>query len=255
MESMETRQKRISALLPTEVAAFRIYGETDSTNTRARVYAAEGGAVPALFIADSQSAGRGRTGKSFYSPRGTGLYASLLLPAKPESAVYMTTAAAVAVHRAIKSVTEISTDIKWVNDLYLKGKKVAGILCESMFVGERGYVIIGFGINISTSAFPKELSNTATSLGLFGNTPIADLLAAACAEELIAVWKSGLTPSLLFEYKQNSAVLGRNIVYTENGVSHEGIATDIDREGRLSVRLTDGRVVSLSSGEISVRLI
>lgn len=255
MESVEIRQKRIEALLPCEVAALHIFEETDSTNTQARLYAANGGSSPALFIADSQTAGRGRTGKSFYSPKSTGVYASLLLPAEPRDAVYMTTAAAVAVRRAIERVTQISADIKWVNDLYLRGKKVAGILCESLFVENRGYVIIGFGINVSTSDFPDELLGVATSLGLHGNAPIKDTLAAACAEELIAVWKSGLTPTLLYEYKKNSAVLGKHILYTENGISREGTATDIDSEGRLLVRLDDGSELALSSGEISVRLI
>jgi BirA family biotin operon repressor/biotin-[acetyl-CoA-carboxylase] ligase len=255
MKKGASRQKRIEVMLPAEVAALRIFKETDSTNTRARLYAVEGGQTPALFIADSQTAGRGRTGKSFYSPKDTGLYASLLLAAEPSSAVYMTTAAAVAVRRAIERVTGISTDIKWVNDLYLNGKKVAGILCESLFVGDVGYVIIGFGVNISTSTFPQDISCTAASLGLVGNTKIKDDLAVACTEELLGVWKSGLTPEILGEYKYHSAVLGRAVRYCENGVWHKGVTIDIDSEGRLTVRLDDGSVTTLSSGEISVRLI
>ena len=255
MNSVADRQKRIEAMLPAEVAALHIYRETDSTNTRARAYATDGGCVPALFIADSQTAGRGRTGKSFYSPKDTGLYASLLLAAEPGSAVYMTPAAAVAVRRAAERVTGISTDIKWVNDLYLCGKKVAGILCESLFVGNKGYVIIGFGVNISTSEFPSDISCTAASLGLVGNTHVKDDLAVACTEELLEVWKSGLTPELIGEYKHHSAVLGQTVRFCENGVWHEGVTLDIDSEGRLTVRMNDGSKKTLSSGEISVRLI
>ena len=255
MDSRGARQRVIEELLPREIAALRTYDSTDSTNTRARHHAADGGATPALFIADAQTAGRGRTGKSFYSPKDTGLYASLLLRGEPRSSVYMTTAAAVAIRRAVKRVTGVSTDIKWVNDLYLNGKKVAGILCESVFVGDSGYVIIGFGINISTSEFPRELSTVAASLGLNPRGDLKDRLAAACAEELLRVWKSGLTPELLDEYKRHSAVLGKTVRFVENGVAMEGVAYSIDGEGRLAVRLSDGSELLLSSGEISVRLI
>ena len=255
MESAEIRKDRLISLLPPEIAELRVYEETDSTSTQARRYASDGGTAPALFVADSQTSGRGRTGKTFYSPRGTGLYASLLLPARAQSTVYMTTAAAVAVRRAIERITGISTDIKWVNDLYLNGKKIAGILCESLFVGSVGYVIIGFGVNLSTEEFPDELSDTAASLGLRSDEHLRDSLAAACVDELLDVWKSGLTSSVLDEYKKHSAVLGKEIRYCENQVWREGIAESIDIEGRLGVRLKDGSEAWLSSGEITVRLI
>ena len=253
MTESEIRENRIKDILRGEISAIRVFEEIDSTSSEARRYAADGGAAPALFIADGQTAGRGRTGKSFYSPKSQGLYATLLLSSKAESAVYMTTAAAVAVRRAVLRVTGIPTDIKWVNDLYLRGKKAAGILCESAFFGGKGYVMIGFGINLSTEEFPADLTHTATSLGLCAD--LRDALAAACTEELLRVWQSGLTAELLEEYRHCSAVLGRPIIYSRNGISREGTATDIDNEGRLLVKRADGSEELLSSGEITVRLV
>ncbi len=251
---MDDRLNKRIAVLSREVADVRIYAETDSTNSEAKRYAVSGGRAPALFLADRQTAGRGRLGRSFYSPEGSGLYMSLLLPTKPELAdtVLMTSAAAVAVRRAILSVTGKDTGIKWVNDLYLNGRKVCGILCE-LLSSER-MMIVGVGINLSNGDFPEEIAHVAGSLGVSDpNGELRDTLAARCAKELLEIWETLGDGGFMDEYRKNSIVLGDEIIYTENGVSRSGLAVDIDSRGRLTVKDSDGITHLLSSGEISVR--
>ena len=142
------------------------YGTIDSTNSEAKRYGLSGGAIPAVFVAREQTAGRGRMGRSFYSPNGTGLYYSMLLPLpeKTDHAVSLTAAAAVAAAEAISRVLGCEVGIKWVNDLYRDGKKVAGILCESFPYEDKRLAVIGIGINLSTQQFPEELAEVAASL-------------------------------------------------------------------------------------------
>lgn len=251
---MDDRLNKRMAMLSREVAEVRIYEETDSTNSEAKRYAVSGGRAPALFLADRQTAGRGRLGRSFYSPEGTGLYMSLLLPAKAEltDTVLMTSAAAVAVRRAILSVTGIDTGIKWVNDLYLDGRKVCGILCE--LLGTEKMIIVGVGINLSDGGFPEDIAHIAGSLGITDpDGALRDTLAARCVKELTSVWETLGDGDLIDEYKKHSTILGNEVIYTENGVSRSGLAVDIDSRGRLIIEDAEGINRVLASGEISVR--
>lgn len=251
---MEDRLNRIKDLLSREVKEVRLYSETDSTNSEAKRYSLSGGCAPALFIADRQSAGRGRLGRSFYSPDGTGLYMSLLLPAKTELAdtVLMTSAAAVAVRRAILSVTGKDTGIKWVNDLYLDGRKVCGILCE--LIGAEKMMIVGVGINLCDGGFPEEIAHIAGSLGIADpDGELRDMLAVRCVKELTAIWETLGVGTFIDEYRKHSTVIGDEIVYIENGISRSGLAVDIDSRGRLIVKDAEGITHVLASGEISVR--
>ena len=230
------------------------YREIDSTNSEAKRYALSGGSAPAVFIADGQTAGRGRMGRSFYSPADTGIYLSLLLPApdSAENTVRMTTAAALAAHDAIFDVLGIDTGIKWVNDLYLDGKKISGILAESFFVGSTRHVIIGIGINLSTKDFPEELRDKAGSLADRQNGEIKHRLTAAVAEYLYREMRELDSPTIIERYKRHSAVLGKSVVFTENQKSFSGVAEDVDEQGALLVRLPDGSIYRLGSGEISL---
>lgn len=252
---MSYNKELLYGLLSSTLHNVKIYGETDSTSSEARRYALSGGAAPALFIADSQSGGRGRVGRSFYSPSGTGIYTSLLLPMADSLAdtLLMTSASAVAVRRAILRVTGLDAGIKWVNDLYLDGKKVCGILCE--LLSEKKMMIIGVGINLYSSSFPEEISQTAGSL-LTGtaDSALRHALAAEVVKELLSISDELADRRFMDEYRANSLVLGRELTYIENGISHRGTATDIDDRGRLYILTTDGQTNILSSGEISVRL-
>ncbi|MBQ2999141.1 MAG: biotin--[Clostridia bacterium] len=235
--------------------SLTLFSEIDSTNSEAKRTALGGGQAPALFLAEAQTAGRGRMGRSFFSPKDTGIYLSLLLKtdASLSDPITATTASAVAVRRAILAVTGISTGIKWVNDLYFRGKKVCGILAESFFLGDERYLIVGVGVNLSTAVFPEELSSVAGSL-LSEPTDLRDALAAEIALRLYRMLTQTEPNGFLEDYRANSIVLGKPITYIQNGIFHEGIAEQIDEDGHLLVRHSDGTHALLASGEISLRI-
>ena len=228
------------------------YDLIDSTNTEARRYALSGGSAPAVFIAKEQSSGRGRMGRSFYSPKATGLYLSVLLDVESDDAVRLTTSAAVAARRAVLKAANTELEIKWVNDLYLFGKKVAGILAESIFVDGRRLAVLGIGINLCTDFRSTELEGIAGSV----NAPedIRIPLASALIFELYSVLFKESPTDIINEYRKNSCVIGKPIVFTENGNEFLGKAVDITEQGHLCVLLDDGNEKTLSSGEISLRV-
>ena len=247
-------REEIESYLKDVPLAVRIYDTVDSTNTEAKRYALDGGNVPCVFLAETQTAGRGRMGRSFYSPEGVGLYLSLLLSAEREwDPVGVTTAAAVATRRAIETVCTIGTDIKWVNDLYYHNKKVCGILAESFFAGERRSFVIGVGINLYTTDFPEELRDIAGGL-LSEKKGLRSRLAAETARGLWMLIRQPDRTEIMADYRAHSMVLGRQITFSENGITRDGVAESIDENGHLTVRLTDGTRAELASGEISLRL-
>lgn len=236
------------------------YGTVDSTNKRAREHAAnKAPSRAALIVADGQTEGRGRLGRSFYSPDGTGLYMTLLLPApREELFTRLTALCAVAVRGAIGDIFGVETSIKWVNDLYLDGRKVAGILAESFAVGEVRYVALGVGVNICTKDFPEELSGLAGALSEGRESEDeerADRLALAFSicKELMAALESEELGQYMELYRRASCVIGREIRFFENGEEKQGRAVDINDRGELIVNTADGKR-ALCGGEISVRL-
>lgn len=255
MQSQKTYEPLDAARIGRETSLpVTVLEETDSTNTEARRRILAGATEPHFLFAETQSAGRGRMGRSFYSPRGTGIYLTLSFPAPKGGGdpLPITTAAAVATHRAIFRATGISTGIKWVNDLIYKDRKVAGILAESMISEDTRYVILGVGINLSTEEFPEELSGVAGSLTQ-ASVGLRNRLAAALCTEWERLTDPLAGEDWLAEYRAHSTVLGKRIVYTENGVRHEAEAMGIDQRGGLCVRHADGSERTLSSGEISLR--
>lgn len=230
----------------------------DSTQSAARRHATVGGYAPVLFLADTQTKGRGRLGRSFYSPSGTGLYMTLMIDVtsdEPADVARITSAVAVAVAVAAERVTEIECKIKWVNDIYIGERKACGILAESFLVGEKRYVAIGIGLNVSTADFPKELSQIACSFGDGGMKDVRRALAIEIATSVSDAYESvkrGDT-SYMDEYRKRSAVLGKNIIFKRDGAEREGYATSIDDCGGLNV-ISDGEYLTLKGGEISVSL-
>jgi len=225
----------------------------DSTNLEAKRRAATGERLPMLVTAGSQTAGRGRLGRSFYSPEDTGVYMTVMFLNNSDfgSAVTITTAAAVAVCRAVEAVTGLSPDIKWVNDIYLNGRKVCGILAESSLLN-RGHVIaVGIGINVTTETFPEELGGIAGSLG---TENIREELIARTAAELLKV--AGRDPAEYMDYyRSRSVVIGREIMFgPHDGEKTPATALGIDDRGGLIVRLPGGEEKTLFTGEITVRL-
>ena len=230
----------------------------DSTNNYAKRLIADGCTEDALIAANEQTDGRGRLGRSFYSPKNTGVYMTFLLHTdlKLADAVTVTTAASVAVVRAINKLTGKTPEIKWVNDVYLNGRKLCGILTEAISDFETGIarsLIIGIGINISTTDFPEEISDRAGSLGT--DRPVRSALIAAVANELTALRKENFAgSSFIDDYKRRSMIVGKEIDFYINGAKQSGTAVDIDDKGGLMVRLCSGETITLSSGEVTVRL-
>lgn len=234
----------------------QVHALLDSTNTEAKRLAIDGTRY-ALISAEAQTAGRGRMGRSFYSPDTTGVYFSILytFSAPIASAVTVTSAAAVAVMRAIKRVCGKQTAIKWVNDLYLHDKKVCGILAESVLDPSRPNeypVIIGIGINLRNTNFPTELADIAGALG--SDTSRAELIAAA-VEELLPYLDNPDDRSWIDDYRRYSCILGREITWTRGAENRCGKAVGINEDGALLVELPNGERKALFTGEISVRAI
>ena len=238
-----------------------IFDTVDSTNNVAKELA-ENGEGNSVIIALHQSAGRGRRGRSFFSPDGCGIYMSLLVRAdeQAENIALMTSAAAVAVAEAIEAVSDVRADIKWINDIYIGGKKACGILCESVFSGTTGlpeYTVVGIGINlIAPDGFPEEIAHIATSV--FGNKlPDEDIPSRLCAKIASKIFRYAKNLSkkeFLKKYKEKSFVLGREITVHSASESYPATATDIDDKCHLIVTLPDGTQRTLSSGEISIKI-
>lgn len=230
------------------------YAETDSTNTQAKQLINSGeGSSTFLVTAERQTAGRGRQGKSFYSPAETGIYMSLVVHPNTmlQNAVTATTAAAVAVCRAIERLTDIKPQIKWVNDVYVNDKKICGILTEAVSDFELGIVtsvIVGIGINIKTTDFPKDIERAGS---LNADIKRADLIGAV-ADELLDII-GGDYCDFIDYYRSHSMIIGKRINYIENSVVTPATAVAIDETGGLVVQTEDGSEKTLKSGEISIR--
>ena len=237
------------------------YDTIDSTNTEAKRLAAQGAPHGTVCIADRQEGGRGRMGRSFHSPRGAGLYISVLLrPECPaEELMHLTCAAAVAACDALEKASGLRPGIKWTNDLVVGRKKLGGILTE-LSLGPQGqveYAVIGIGINCTQKAgdFPREIADIATSLSLCtGQTSDRTALAAALVEALSGMWKNLHDPSGILErYRNNCITLGQDISLVWGEEIRHGKALAVDDQGALLVEFPDGHREFVNSGEVSVR--
>ena len=204
--------------------------------------------VGTTLIAARQTGGRGRLGRSFHSPEG-GLYLSVLIP--PVDAV--TCRAAVAAARAVERLCDARIDLKWVNDLYLNGRKVAGILAEGMFSpdGTLTAVVLGIGINVGETDFPAELTSIATSLGNEGFRLTREDVAAAFLNELEMALRD---VTAMDEYRRRNLVVGREVTVLRGRDTYTAIVEGITDEGHLVVTDENKNTHTLSSGEVSVRL-
>ncbi len=244
---------------------IRVYKTVDSTNLVAKQWAHDGAQEVSVVIANEQTAGRGRMGRSFYSPANSGIYMSIILrPNLPaQTGVLITSLIAVTVCEAIERVHGISPQIKWVNDIYINGKKVCGISTEAVtdFVsGNIEHLVLGIGINISTSMFPHELADIACSLqsaepGVKPGKITRNALIAEILRRLSGYAERLRSREFLSEYKRRSVVLGKEIRFMLQNNEITGRAIDIDDNGGLVVQLTGeaDKVITLSTGEISIR--
>lgn len=235
-----------------------VFSEIDSTNLELKRQVACGEVKNRLVVADRQTMGRGRLGRSFESPAQSGIYMSLLLPIEDsDSLLLITSAAAVAVCRAVKSVCNIDSLIKWVNDIFVNGKKVCGILAEAVS-GCDGMlnVVLGIGINVATdkSRFTDNVRNVAGALyDKLPDNVTRNSLAASVVNEFMDIFVHITDRQYLNDYRQCSMVIGKNIRYRAGDEWYTGKAVDIDDNGGLVVVTAEG-TVTLNTGEISVRL-
>jgi len=232
-----------------------------STNNAAMSAAAEGAPEGSVFLAEEQTAGRGRGANAWQSPRSTGIYCSVILrPSLPPSDVLtLSLAAGLAVQAAIREIdSRIDVDLKWPNDLLIQGKKVCGILTEMNAEATRvRYIVVGIGINVNQASFPKELS--ATSLRLTTGSEwsrvelIGALLKSLDREYRELVNSPDAQQSVLHRFAQNSSwVFGKKVRIEENGAAFEGVTEGLDGRGFLQVR-TPHEVRTVLSGTVRER--
>lgn len=247
----------VSALLGEEAKRFDITIEetVTSTNTVLKAMAEQGEKEGKILIAREQTAGKGRLGRSFYSPKNSGLYISFLL--RPtfdaKKALYITTAAAAAVSEAIDFVTGAETEIKWVNDIYYKGKKLCGILTEASIDFESGglhYAIPGIGINVTDTVFPEELKDIAISLN--ADKTVFARLSAEIIMRFFGYYDNIGELGFLPEYRRRSFLIGKRITFVGNEGEKTAEVLDIDERVRLVVREDNGNITRLSSGEVNL---
>ena len=206
-----------------------------------------------VLLAASQTAGRGRMGRSFFSPDNSGLYMSVLLrPSGEVTPVRITTDAAVAVAKAIEKISGKTAGIKWVNDIYLDGRKVSGILAESS-LGENGFVILGIGVNVfcPDGGFPEDIKMRAGSLFDEYTPTIREKVAVEILKEL---YEKRDDKTLLEEYRSRSIITGKEIDIIKNDTFERAVALSINEDYSLKVKKEDGSIEDIFSGDVSIRI-
>jgi BirA family transcriptional regulator, biotin operon repressor / biotin---[acetyl-CoA-carboxylase] ligase len=238
------------------------YYKIGSTNTEAMESAAAGAPEGSVFLAEEQTAGRGRGAHTWHSARSLGIHCSVVLrpPLPPSEVLILSLAVGLAVQDAVRQIdSKVEPDLKWPNDLLINGKKFCGILTEMSAEPTRvRYVVVGIGINVNQTQFPDDLQSTATSLRLATGTEwsrfelCAALLKSLNREYRDLVPKAGARDSILRRFQEHSSsVLGRAVSVEENG-GFEGTTAGLDSRGFLQVRTSTG-VRTVLSG--TVRLI
>lgn len=230
-----------------------VFDEIDSTNTEAKRRITKEGITNALFVSNSQTAGRGRSGHTFYSPKDSGIYMSYVFTPSEgiKAAEHATTKAGVCVAKAIEDLYHITPSIKWVNDIYIGDKKVCGILAEAV-LGEKintGTIVVGIGINISTNDFPDDIKDIAGCISdnqnISRNKIVAHVINSFSEET-----KNICDNSYIKYYRQHSMLTGNEITFYKNDEMMKATCLDIDDEAGLVVKLESGEIQTLRNGEV-----
>lgn len=235
-----------------------VFDEVDSTN-RVALELADGGAPEGTaIVAAAQTAGRGRLGRSFYSPTGSGIYISVILRPEvlPEKAVFLTPAAGVAVCRAIEGMTSEKAAVKWVNDIYMHDRKVCGILVQSKADGGRlTHAVVGIGVNLlpPDGGFPESISDIAGSIFTSPIPGMRSRLTAAIIDNVMLLCRLPAESDVIDEYRSRSWLDGCDVNVIRGASSVPARVVGIDGECRLEVAYHDGGRGLLSAGEVSVR--
>lgn len=238
---------------------IQVHEVLPSTNTYAKELARQGAAPGTVVIAGHQTAGRGRLGRSFHSPRDTGLYLSLILrPDCPaDRLMHLTCATAVAACEAVEQSCGLRPGIKWINDLTLKGKKLGGILTELVFAsdGNVSAAVIGIGINCRLEHAPDEIKDIACSLSDFTDETDIPRLAGALILALERMNRRLLQDraAIMETYRQNCITLGKQVRVISPSETVTAVAEQVNDDGSLTVVLEGGHRKTVNAGEVSVR--
>ncbi len=249
-DSLLTVNNNLSVTVKEETASTnddaKFFGETDSRDR--------------LIISLQQTAGKGRKGRTFFSPDGTGIYMSILLHPQinAEDIGFLTTAAAVYTAKTLEKYSGKKAEIKWVNDIFINSKKVCGILCESAFKGKQNpeYVVIGIGINLYApkNSFPEEIKNIAASV--FENEVPNDIIRANIISEITNTIYDILYNNRLKEhvkeYKQKNFLQNKLVSFVKQNKKIKGTVTGLDDKLNLLVETEDGQTVTLFDGEVKL---
>ncbi|MGN0505690.1 MAG: biotin--[acetyl-CoA-carboxylase] ligase [Lachnospiraceae bacterium] len=240
---------------------IQIYESLESTNKTAKEMAVAGAEHGTVIISDCQTMGRGRFSRKFFSPSGGGLYMSIVLRPEVlrfENPTSVTAFAAVSVCEAIESISKKAPKIKWVNDIFIDGKKVCGILTEAVTdfeSGGLGWIVLGIGINvcIRTEDFPVDLQPLVTSLYPDEKMPgVRNKLAAEIINRILGFETLPSETQVFEKYKKRLMMLGKEITVIQNQMEYKATAIDIDSVGHLIVKNENGEIITLSSGEIRI---
>jgi BirA family biotin operon repressor/biotin-[acetyl-CoA-carboxylase] ligase len=227
------------------------YPDVSSTNDVAAAIAGRGAREGSVVLANAQSAGRGRQGRTWVSPPGAGLYVSIVLAPPPHAVPLLTIAAGVAVAEGIQAASGLEPRLKWPNDVYLGDRKVAGVLAEA---DNCSIVILGIGVNVMPAAYSPAIASRATSIEDELGRPVdRGLLLAECLSSLAVRYDSlrnGTAAAVMDAWRAGAApTLGRRVRWDAAGVAHEGVAENIDETGALLVRTASG-LARVISGEV-----
>ncbi len=236
---------------------IRVFQETTSTNDVVEKLARDGVKEGVVVFAESQTKGRGRLGRKWVSPSGKGLWFSILLrpDLRPQAATQLTVIAATALYRAIRTKTDLLPEIKWPNDILIKGRKVAGILTEmSAELDHVKYMILGIGVDVNVAEFPADLKKIATSLRIESGDP---LNRADFAETLLreldldyARVNAGQFEQIADEWEERCTTIGQNVSIHIGDRTIDGRAEALDADGALLVRTQHGRLERIIGGDV-----
>lgn len=251
----------IKKYLTVPINNIEVYKTVTSTNDLAKQYALDLKPEGTVIVAREQTAGRGRKGRSFYSPMSTGVYISVLLRPEltAEKTLYITTAAAVAVAKAIEKISGKEAKIKWVNDIFVDGKKVCGILTEGAIDFETGkmqYAVLGIGVNIKKpeNDFPSEIQNIAGSVFDTTDKEVSSIIVAEILNNFMNYYKNLASKPFYEEYKKRMFLIGKQLTVYSGKDSYPAVAIDLDEELSLIVKDENGNIKKLNTGEVSIKI-
>ncbi len=235
------------------------YDEIDSTNDAAKALIKQGVSHATVLIADHQTSGRGRMGRSFASPAGMGVYMSVILRLQtpPDQLMHLTCAAAVAACDAVEKAVGLRPGIKWTNDLVSNGRKLAGILTELVITPAETAAVVGIGINCSQNAedFPTEIQGIAGSLAMACGKAIDRAQVAAALIEAFSNMAQNLDckEAMLDAYRRDCITVGKPVSVVKGDEIRHGTAVGIDENGALLVEFSEKCVETVNAGEVSIR--